>query len=186
MDGNARTSSTSRRPRPTPTPGPARTRRPGFSVVEGLVASAVLAIAVIGIAGPLAASSEHASVARERNGAVALARQLMEQIAAHPLCNGAPTTLGPTLPYEDTPARYDTVGDFNGYQDNPVLSQDGSTAAAAAGATYTRTVAVEYRTATFDPSPNVTDFAVVTVTVASPRKDVLRVTRLFCKQKAVR
>lgn len=185
MDGNARTLSTKRRPTPTPTPGPARTRRPGFSVVEGLVASAVLAIAVIGIAGPLAASSEHASVARERNGAVALARQLMEQIASHPLCNGAPTTLGPTLPYEDGPAKYDTVGDFHGYQDNPVLSQNGS-ATAATGATYTRTVTVEYRTPTFDPTPNVSDFAVVTVTVTSPRKDVLRVARLFCKQKAVR
>jgi hypothetical protein len=186
MDVAARTSTTSRRPRPTRTPGLARPRRPGFSVVEGLVASAVLAIAVIGIAGPLAASSEHASVARERAGAVTLARQLMEQIAALPVCNGAPTPLGPTLPYEDSPARYDTVGDFNGYQDNPVLSPSGPSASAAAGATYTRTVAVEYRTATFDPSPNVTDFALVTVTVTSPRKEVLRVSRLFCKQKAVR
>ena len=157
-------------------------RRPGFSVVEGMVASAVLAIAVIGVAGPLVASSEHASVARERGGALTVARQLMEQIAAHPLRNGAPTPLGPTLPYEDTPAKYDTIGDFNGYLDTPAAP----TAATGNDATYTRSVTVEYRTASFDPSANVTDFALVTVTVVTPRKETLRVARLFCNQKAIR
>jgi len=157
-------------------------RRPAFSVVEALVASAVLAIAVIGVAGPLTASSEHASVARERGGALTLARQLMEQIAAHPLRNGAPTPLGPTLPYEDSPAKYDTIGDFNGYLDTPAPPQ----ATTGNNATYTRSVTVEYRTASFDPSPNVTDFALVTVTVVTPRKETLRVARLFCNQKAVR
>jgi type II secretory pathway pseudopilin PulG len=166
-----------------PVHSPAR-RRPGFSVLEGLVASAVLAIAVVGVAGPLAASSQHASVARERGGALALARQLMEQIAAHPLVNGAPTPLGPQLPYEDSPAKYDTVGDFHGYQDYPAASQ--ATPGARADATYARSVSVEYRTASFDPSPTASDFALVTVTVTTPRKETLRVSRLFCKHKAVR
>jgi type II secretory pathway pseudopilin PulG len=163
---------------------PARRRRPGFSVVEALVASAVLAIAVVGVAGPLAASSQHASVARERGGAVALARQLMEQVASHPLTNGAPTPLGPTLPYEDSPAKYDTIGDFHGYQDFPAASE--ITPGTAPKATYTRSVTVAYTTSTFDPSVNVTDFALVTVTVTTPRKETLRVSRLFCKEKAVR
>jgi type II secretory pathway pseudopilin PulG len=170
---------------PARSPGhpPARRRRPGFHVVEALLASAVLAIAVVGVAGPLAASSEHASAARERAGALALARQLMEQIAARPVCNGAPTPLGPTLPYEDSPAKYDTIGDFNGYYDTPAVSQ--STIGTPNG-TYTRTVWVQYQTSTFDPSAAVTDYALVTVTVTTPRKETLSVYRLFCKDKAVR
>jgi hypothetical protein len=156
-----------------------------------LIASAVLAIAVVGVAGPLVASSEHARVARERAGALAAARQLMEEIASHPLCNGAPTPLGPTLPAESDRSKYDTVGDYHGYRDTTadLKAFDGTTAVASpqpsAGA-YARAVTVEYRTPAFDPSATVTDFAVVTVTVTTARRDVVRVSRLFCKQKAVR
>jgi hypothetical protein len=145
-----------------------------------------LAIAVVGVAGPLVASSGHASVARERGGALTLARQLMEEIAARPLCNGAPTALGPQLPGEDNPSKYDTIGDFHGYQDSPSQFETSASGTGQGRAVYRRSVSVEYRTAAFDPSATVTDFALVTVTVTTPRSEVLRVSRLFCNQKAVR
>ena len=151
------------------------------------MASAVLAIAVVGVAGPLVASSEHARVARERSGALAAARQLMEEIAARPLHHGAPTPLGPTLPFEDTRAKYNTVGDYHGYRDTTADGLDENTPAATkAGAAYARLVSVEYRTASYDPAPGPSDFAVVTVAVTTPRGDVLRVSRLFCRLAAVR
>lgn len=170
-------------------------RHRGFSVAEGLVASAVLAIAVVGIAGPLISASENSRVARQRTGALVAARQLMEEIAAHPLCNGAPTPLGPTLPAENTRAKYDTVGDYHGYHDTTatVTTLDGSATAinTPQPVVYTRDVTVEYKTwdattGTFSPSANVTDFAVATVAVATPRGEVVRVSRLFCKQTTVR
>jgi type II secretory pathway pseudopilin PulG len=172
-----------------------RRRRRGFSVAEGLVASAVLAIAVVGVAGPLIAASENARIARQRTGALVAARQLMEEIAAHPLCNGAPTPLGPTLPAESTRDKYDTVGDYQGYHDttSTVTTLDGSATAVTGPqpVTYTRDVTVQYQTwdsstGTFSPSANVTDFAIATVAVTTPRGEVLRVTRLFCRATTVR
>ena len=172
-----------------------RSGRRGFSVAEGLVASAVLAIAVVGIAGPLTAASQHARVARERTGGLIAARQLMEEISAHPLCNGAPTPLGPTLPAENSRAKYDTVGDYNGDHDTTATVQtlDGSAVAAAGtkAVVYTRDVSVEFKTwdsaaGTFRPSANVTDFAVATVTVTTPHKEVVRVSRLFCRETTIR
>jgi Tfp pilus assembly protein PilV len=171
-----------------------RPRGRGFSVAEGLIASAVLAIAVVGVAGPLIAASEHARVARERTGGLAAARQLMEEISAHPLCNGTPTSLGPTLPAENTRAKYDTVGDYQGYHDTTatVTTLDGSaTVSGSQAVTYVRDVTVEYKTwdattGTFSASANVTDFAVATVAVTTPHKQVVRVSRLFCKETTVR
>ena len=63
-----------------------------------------------------------------------------------------PTLLGGALVTETVftwPGMGRLFLDSIGYRDYPVLSQSGS-AAAATGATYTRTVAVEFRTATFD------------------------------------
>jgi hypothetical protein len=148
-----------------------------------------LAIAVVGVAGPLAASSEHASVARQRGSALVLARQLMEEIAARPLCNGAPTPHGPELPAENTRANYNTVDDYHGYRDSTreLKNLDGQAVAVADPSTpYTREVTVEYRTPQFDPSANVTDYAVVTVKVTSPQKESVRVSRLFCKYTLAR
>ena len=165
-------------------------RRGGFGVIEGLAASAVLAIAVVAVAGPLVASTEHARVTRERGGALVLARQLMEEIAARPLANGAPTPLGPELPGENSRSKYDTVDDFHGYRDSTrdLRTSVGESVSAAEDKTnaYAREVTVQYRTAQFEPSAAAADFAVVTVRVATPRRESVSVSRLFCKHRMAR
>jgi hypothetical protein len=163
-------------------------RRSGFGVIEGLAASAVLAIAVVAVAGPLVASTEHARVTRERGGSLVLARQLMEEIASRPLCNGSPTPLGPEQT-ENSRSKYDSVDDYHGYRDSTRELKTVGGTAVSAGATapqYNREVTVQYRTAQFEPSTDVTDFAVVTVKVTSPQGEAVRVSRLFCKHRMVR
>ena len=186
----ARTSDISRWVRTATRGAGLRRRRAGFSVIEGLAASAVLAIAVVGVAGPLVASTEHARVTRERGGALVLARQLMEEIASRPLCNGAPTPLGPELPLENQRAKYDSADDYHGYRDSSRelkgLEEDTVDAGTARSVSYAREVTVEYRTPQFEPSADVTDHAVVTVKVTSPRGESVRISRLFCKHRMVR
>jgi hypothetical protein len=163
-----------------------RGRRGGFSVAEGLIASTILAIAVVGIAGPLGAAGQQGTLVRERSTALILARELMEEIAAKPLCDSGGTChLGPESG-ETSRANYDSADDYQGYHDtthelrdlggrslafNPDINQS-----------FVRDVTVDYRTSVTGSNTTSGDFAVVTVQVTTPSKLTVKLTRLLCKQ----
>src|SRR5690349_12721675 len=61
-----------------------RGARGGFTLAEALLASVVLAVAVLGISQLTGASSQQSEALRQDARAVALARELMEEIASKP------------------------------------------------------------------------------------------------------
>ncbi|HEY7115474.1 MAG TPA: hypothetical protein VH475_02745 [Tepidisphaeraceae bacterium] len=160
-------------------------RAAAFSVVEGLIASTVLAIAVVGIAGPLGAASQQARIVRERGAALSLARELLEEIAAKPLCDaGGACHLGPETGSGETDrSKYDSADDYNGYADSTKELWNLSHQRVAFDPTviYTRKVAVEYRASANGAAASSGDFALVTVTVTTPHKETVKVARLLCK-----
>jgi hypothetical protein len=159
--------------------------RPAFSILESLMASVVLAIAVVGIAGPLAASAEQAEMIRERGTALVLARQLLEEIAAKPLCDGGVTChLGPeTGAGETSRDKYDSADDYHGYHDSTdrLTSLAGQTVPFTAGATYARDVTVEYRATLAGNAATSGDFGLVTVAVTTPHRQVISICRLLTR-----
>ncbi len=159
-------------------------RGSAFSIAEAMVASTVLAIAVVGIAGPLGAASEQAKVLNERGTALVLARELMEEIAAKPLLDGGTTChLGPESGETDR-SKYDSADDYNGYYDSTTSLNNlsGQSVGFAAGALYSRDVTVQYRTTLSGTSAASGDFGFVTVSVTTPHKQVVTLSRLLCKE----
>ncbi len=148
------------------------------------MATTLLAIAVVGIAGPLGAASEQSRMGDERGAALILARELMEEIVAKPLCDGGTTChLGPESSETDR-SKFDSADDYHLYHDTTKelknLSKD--TLAFPTGAVYTRDVTVEYRTSPSGSSASAGDFGLISVSVTTPHKQVVQIWRLMTKQ----
>jgi hypothetical protein len=146
------------------------------------MASTVLAIAVVGIAGPLGAASEQSKVVRERATALVLARELLEEIAAKPLCDsGGVCHLG-TESGETDRSKYDSADDYHNYHDSTaeLHTIGGRKLAFDANAVYARDVTVQYRTSPAGASAASGDFGLVTVSVTTPHKQVVSIARLLC------
>jgi hypothetical protein len=158
-------------------------RRSGFSVAEGLMASTLLAIAVVGIAGPLGASSEQTKVLQERGTALILARELMEEIASKPLCDGGTTChLSPEAGETDR-SKYDSADDYHLYHDTTAALNNlaGQRVNFDADAVFARDVAVEYRPTPSGAASSSGNFGLVCVSVTTPHKQVVTISRLLCK-----
>jgi type II secretory pathway pseudopilin PulG len=159
-------------------------RRRGFSLAEAMMATTLLAIAVVGIAGPLGAAGEQSRQTEERGAAVVLARQLMEEIVARPLCDDGTTChLGPESSECDR-TQFNSADDYDGYSDttrdlknysNKSISFDRNNV-------YTRNVTVAYRTSPTGSSVSSGDFGIVTVSVTTPHKQVVKIWRLLTKE----
>src|SRR5690606_7492336 len=82
--------------------------RRGFTLTESLIASAVLAASVIGVAAALSASYQHAATLESTATATTLARQLLEQVVAMPFDDADSTSAYRSIadyyqrPYTDT------------------------------------------------------------------------------------
>jgi hypothetical protein len=156
----------------------------GFSVAEAMMASTLLAIAVVGIAGPLGAACEQSRMGDERGAALVLARELMEEIVAKPLCDGGATChLGPESG-ESNRAKFDSADDYHLYHDTTKELKDlaGQTVAYSTDKIYSRDVTVEYRATPNGASTTSGDFGLVTVSVTTPHKQVVQIWRLMTKQ----
>jgi hypothetical protein len=155
-------------------------------VAEGMMASTILAIAVVGIAGPLSAAHEHSRVIEEQSSALLLARQLMEEISAKPLWDGGTScNLGPEAGAGETSrGKFDSVDDYHNYGDDTDSFKDlsGSSVSLKVDGKYTRAVKVEYRTTPTGAATTSGEFALVTVTVTTPHNVAVKLSRLFSKQ----
>jgi hypothetical protein len=153
-------------------------------MAEALLASTILAIAVVAVAGPLGASSEQSRLGNERSTALVLARELMEEISSRPLCDGGTTChLGPESGETDR-SKFDSADDYAGYHDTTkdIKTLSGRSPNYDSNQVYTRDVTVEYRAALNGTSATSGDFGVVTVSVTTPHKQVVKISRLLCKQ----
>jgi prepilin-type N-terminal cleavage/methylation domain-containing protein len=156
--------------------------RRGFTLVESLLAAAVLSILVAGVGELLAASYQQTMVQNQTATAIALGRQLLEEIASKPLTDPATGTTTPAATAKTTArSTFTGVGDYNLYTDNGAsLSTLGATTLnVTAGQTYTRAVSVQLgATPSGDSvSPN-SDFALVTVTVTTPSGQTVKLQRV--------
>jgi prepilin-type N-terminal cleavage/methylation domain-containing protein len=196
----SRTSSTDLPPRPR------RNRRGGFTLAECLIASVVLAIAVIAVSGSIVASQSQNTAQVEDTMALNLARQLMEEIAAVPLST-ADSSSWPSLTDR---TQYDRVNDFNGYSDIVKIPLRRSSSSSLSGTVslssarpsvtvvtsgsptlgteqYRRTVSITYPTTPFSGATvTAGDFAVVTITVRSGSGVVVTLPRLFARNTVKR
>jgi len=148
-----------------------------------MIASVVLAAAVIGIAGTLAASYQQSAVRGNKTTALSLAQQLMEEISSRPLDPpSSPDHAGWSGGVHDR-TLYDTVDDYNGYTDSSstLAMNDGNTIDAGDGGSYTRRVTVTSNALPSGLTGTASDFVLVTVTVSMPQGQTTSLSQLFTR-----
>ena len=161
-----------------------RRRSRGYTLAESLIASVVLAAAVVGIAGTLSASYQQSAVRGNLNTALILAQQLMEEIAAKPVDVPSGQTDKPGWSQGQTDrTQYDNITDYDGYTDtsDSVKAWDGSTVDLGEGGSYTRTVTVTQNALPSGLTGTASDFYLVTVTVTMPHNQSTSVSQLFTR-----
>lgn len=134
----------------------------GFTLAESLLASVVLAIAVIGVSATLSASQSQSSSVQSGAIATAMARQLMEEVAAKPL-NLSDSS--PGWPDEPNRVKYDSILDYNGYSDSTPIPTLESEDADLTPVPFTRDVTVHTPSSLFGTTPPPGDFVIIEVNV---------------------
>lgn len=175
-----------------------------FTLAESLIASVVLAIAVVAVSEAIVSSQQQTTFSEDDSLAVAMAKQLMEQTASLPLTLPDGTAGWPTV---TNTSSYDTINDFNGYTDkvsdavyrSNQLSAAGTFSSAGltvtpltsgavtpAAGEYVRTVSVTYPTSIYGKSVlsgdfSSGDFAIVTVNVKGSAGTSVTISRILAK-----
>jgi hypothetical protein len=154
-----------------------------------MIASVVLAAAVIGIAWTLSASYQQSAVRGNKTTALSLAQELMEEISAKPMDAPSGTTDqgGWSAGYTNR-KDYDTIDDYSGYSDvsSALPMNDGNTIDAGDGGAYTRTVTVTSSARPTGLTGPPSDFMLVTVTVAMPHQQSMSISQLFTRATVYR
>ena len=170
-------------------------RRRGLTLIEGLIAASVLAVAVVGIVGPISASYKHAAAAESTSLAVALAGQLLEEISAKSFADPSDQSLtrGPEA-NEVAAGRpaFDNIDDYHNYADSTDGSSgvvtralDGSTLDLGRRGIVRRSVTVEYRDSPAGAAVAQGNFALVTVRVQARGAPSVVAHKLFCKYPGI-
>lgn len=101
-----------------------RPRARGFTLVEALLATAVLAFAVAALTQAVVAGQMHTYDAMHSGRAVALGEALLEEILALPYEDPAgPDAAGPEAD-ETTRQLYDNINDYHGHTESPTWLTD--------------------------------------------------------------
>jgi prepilin-type N-terminal cleavage/methylation domain-containing protein len=157
--------------------------RRGFTLVESLIATVVLAVAVVGIAGTLAASYQQTREQISAAEATQLARQLMEEISARPFAvpAGNPNNATGWSGGNYNRATYDDVQDYHGYTDDStnIKTFDGASQSFGTAGPYVRTVEVATGAVPQGHAPPPAHFKRVTVTVTRPRSTPVVLSKVF-------
>jgi Tfp pilus assembly protein PilV len=154
-----------------------RTRR-GFTLAEALIASVFLAIAAVGVAGTLAASSRTSEKIGQYANCQSLARELLEEVSSKSFV--VQTNPGYSAGTH-VRTNYDDMTDYDGYTDNTttgIKTVAGAAITFGDNATYTRTVAFEYRVTPGGAKVSSGDFGMITVTVTSSGGASITIQRL--------
>jgi hypothetical protein len=154
-------------------------RRRAFTLAESLIASVVLAIAVVGVAGTIAASHQQTSALEEDSIAVAAARQLMEEIAAEPLL-ATDATPGWGAGQTDR-ALYDTIIDYDGLAETSPIETLEGVKMTIGSRTFVRKVKITHPTSVFGTTASAGEFALIEVTVKGPTGRDVTLKRLVAK-----
>jgi len=149
-----------------------------------MIASVVLAVAVIGISWTLAASYQQSAVRGNKTTALSLAQQLMEEISGKPMDPPSSTDHGGWAAGFHDRSVYDTIDDYNGYTDTSsgLTTGDGvTTIDAGDGGSYTRSVTVTSNAVPTGMTGTASDFMLVTVIVSMPQQQSMSLSQLFTR-----
>lgn len=165
--------------------------RRGFTLAESLVASVVLAIAVVAIAATLTATYQSISAGAGTSEAVRMARQLIEEISAKPFAVPATETDNSGCSGGNLDRRsYDTIDDYHGFTDTSTAIEtlDGDTVAvgSAGGGTFARSISITTGVRPTGHTAPAADFALVTVTVTKPNGEAIKVSQVITRSAIVR
>jgi prepilin-type N-terminal cleavage/methylation domain-containing protein len=154
-------------------------RRRGFTLLEGLVASVILVILVIGVAGALSASYQQSQSVSTSSAAVTLGRQLVDEIVAKPF---VPTDALGTG--GGTRSTFTDVNAFNDYSDSssalPLLG--GGSLDVTGTQNYSRAASVTVGAKpSIDTASPTGDFGIVTVTVTAPDGQIISIPEFVAK-----
>jgi len=160
-------------------------RRRGFTLVESLIASVVLAVAVVGIAGTIAASYQQSKDQVSVAEATQLARQLIEEISARPFevpAGSASNAVGWSGGNANR-SLYDDVSDYDGYTDDStaIAIPGGGTRSFGTAGPYTRSVSVTSGPVPQGHTAPAVDFKHVKVTVTRPRGPAITISKVFAR-----
>jgi prepilin-type N-terminal cleavage/methylation domain-containing protein len=145
----------------------------GFTLAEALIASVILAIAVVGISTTLMASARQTQQLGAMSTSQGLARELLEEVTSRSFTT-QPAAGYPVQHDATKRSQYDDLGDYDGYTDNTtagIKTLQGDLVSLNDGATYTRSVSVTYGACpgACSESPQPQDCCTVTITVTSDR-----------------
>ncbi len=146
----------------------------GFTLLEGLVASVILAILVLGVAGSLNAAYQQSQAVTTNATAVLLARQLADEIVSKPFSPSDALGSGGLT----SRSLFTDVSNYNDYSDSstsiPLLA--GGSVDVTGSEAYNRSVSVAVGAQpSIDSVSPATDFAIVTVTVTCPNGQIVSI-----------
>jgi Tfp pilus assembly protein PilV len=149
---------------------PLRNFASAFTLMEALIASAVLVICVLAAAATLgAAANENQSLQSTIVGG-ALGQELLEEVLARPFPIPDVTTNPGWKQGQSDRSQYDDMADFDGYTDSsPIKMLDGTTVDPTPGISYTRTVSFAYMTSPTGPTAVSGNYGLLTITVTPSR-----------------
>jgi Tfp pilus assembly protein PilV len=137
----------------------------GFTLAEGLLASVVLAMTVVAVAGALSAAGGQSRELERRTALVSGAQELLEKVASLPVDAPVDGVVGYVQGNTDW-RTYDDLNDFAGFEETFDAPLNGSTASPHM-ATMTRRVSVQRRSMPAGPVVVDGPFALVTIEVIS-------------------
>ena len=159
-----------------------------FTLAESLIASVVLAAAVIGISSTVGVSYKQTRVLQTTSSAGALAEQLLEEISAKPWND--PDSGTATAADRETGGRsqYDNIYDYSGFADvsSGLNTLGGDTVSTGGGELYSRSVKVEVLSSPNGALSSSGSFARITVTVTAPGGDRVALSKTVCRTNVVK
>jgi prepilin-type N-terminal cleavage/methylation domain-containing protein len=158
-------------------------RRAGFTLLEGLIASVVLAILALGVVVAVTTSYQQSDSVRANSTATTLARQLVDEIVSKPY---SPSDALGTGGERST---FTSVSAYNDYADNgnaiPLL--EGGSLDVTGGQSYARSISVVVGVKpSIDTASPETDFAIVTVNVTCPDGQIVSIPELVANYALTR
>lgn len=156
-------------------PSPKQTAA-GFTMLEALIASSILSIAITGITLPFVAGQQHQREDANLTLATSLGQELMEEILSRDFSDQG---MG-SEPDETNRGQYDCINDYNGYTEisGQITSNCGNHVEDPASVGLSRHVVVTYVAIKEDPAPQTPQFATVIVEIRKNGQVLTKLSRL--------
>jgi prepilin-type N-terminal cleavage/methylation domain-containing protein len=155
----------------------------GFTLIESLIATVVLAVAVVGIAGTLASTYQQQKDQVSAAEATQLARQMMEEISGKPFAPPAGSNVAGWSSGNRNREQYDEIADYNGLADvsTSIKTLGGDSQSVGSMGPYNRSVRVVTGPVPVGHTAPAEDFKTVTITVTRPKASAIVITKVFMR-----